>query len=469
MELIQRIVIIGLGNIGQGILPLLDKHFPGCDIVAFEPCPTPEARKAAAQFKVKLFEQRIARDNYQPLLTPWLEEGSYLLNLATSVSSTDLIRLAQRSQALYLDTCIEPWEYDHGTAGIATTNYQLRESMLELQRTSQGGSTAIVAHGANPGFVSVLMKRGLIAMARASGQPCPQPETPSEWAQLARHLGIRVIQISERDTQITRRTRAEDEFLNTWSVEGLVTECLQPAELGWGSHEPFLPVGGRRHDDGCGAAIMIDQPAHTLKVRSWSPNFLDFEAFLITHNEAVSIADYLTLRDDRGDVLYRPTSYYAYHPCDDAVASMRLLEDGTTDGIHASHVIKDEIVSGIDELGVFLISDRHPALWIGSNLSIGKARKMAVCNNATSLQVVSSIIAGMQWMHDHPRAGVVESEALDHDFVYRIVEPYWAPIIEQSVTWFPDPADRQLHFEKFLVAREASPRPAAADREALTL
>jgi homospermidine synthase len=28
-------------------------------------------------------------------------------------------------------------------------------------------------------------------------------------------------------------------FVNTWSVEGFVSEGLQPAELGWGTHEKW--------------------------------------------------------------------------------------------------------------------------------------------------------------------------------------------------------------------------------------
>ncbi len=29
--------------------------------------------------------------------------------------------------------------------------------------------------------------------------------------------------------------------MNTWSVEGFVSEGLQPAELGWGTHEKWMP------------------------------------------------------------------------------------------------------------------------------------------------------------------------------------------------------------------------------------
>ena len=219
--------------------------------------------------------------------------------------------------------------------------------------------------------------------------------------------------------------------------------------MGWGTHERTLPPRGRRHAQGSGAAIVIDQPCYTTKVKSWSPNFLDFEAWLITHNEAISIADYLTCRADN-QVSYRPTCYYAYYPCDDAVDSLALLAGGNAKAIHSTRILMDEITSGIDELGVFVISARHPALWLGSNLSIGKARKMAPYNNATSLQVVSSVVAGMAWAVENPRRGVVESDDLDQEFIYQRVEPYWAPIVCVSLPWWPLRRKSDLQVADFL-------------------
>jgi homospermidine synthase len=101
-------------------------------------------------------------------------------------------------------------------------------------------------------------------------------------------------------------------------------------------------------------------------------------------------------------------------------------------------VLKDEIDGGIDELGVLLLSDRHPSLWLGSQLSIHKARELAPHNNATSLQVVGSMMAAIERMQCHPRAGIIESEALDHDFVLAHARRYWEPIVHQFRHWHPE-------------------------------
>ncbi|MBR8094710.1 saccharopine dehydrogenase NADP-binding domain-containing protein [Burkholderia cenocepacia] len=446
----NRIVMVGFGNIGQALLPLLSTHFPEYDVHIFEASVGQSQRDVCRRYHAHLTEQRITKENYGAVLQPLLSSRDYLLNLATSVSTCDLIGLAQSSGAFYLDTCIEPWEYPQADSGIAITNYALREEVCELRRQSGGRSTAVVAHGANPGFVSILLKKGLVDMAKVHGIAHGPCLCSDDWARLARRLDVRVIQISERDTQVSALARRPGEFVNTWSVDGLVTECLQPAELGWGTHEVKLPPNARRHQYGSQAAIYLDRPSHTVKVKSWSPNFLDFDAYLITHNEAISIADYLTLRE-AGVPVYRPTAYYAYHPCDEAIDSMRLLADNTTAAIESTRILKDEIVSGIDELGVFLLSGTYPSLWIGSNLSIGKARKLADQNNATSLQVVAGAVAAMAWMREHPNEGVLESDDLDYQFVFDYAEPYWSPIVAQYTDWRPTATGQSLQFEDFLI------------------
>src|SRR5690606_40191538 len=112
-----------------------------------------------------------------------------------------------------------------------------------------------------------------------------------------------------------------NEFVNTWSVDGFVSEGCQPSELGWGTHEKWMPPQGRRHESGRKSAIYLLQPGAGTRVRTWTPKAGHFHGFLITHGESISISDYFTLRNG-DEVIYRPTVHYAYHPCDDAVLSV---------------------------------------------------------------------------------------------------------------------------------------------------
>ena len=70
------------------------------------------------------------------------------------------------------------------------------------------------------------------------------PKTREEWGRLAMKLGIKVIHCAERDTQVAEPRKQRNEFANTWSVDGFVSEGRQPAELGWGTHEKHFPPDG---------------------------------------------------------------------------------------------------------------------------------------------------------------------------------------------------------------------------------
>ena len=92
--------------------------------------------------------------------------------------------------------------------------------------------------------------------------------------------------------------------------------------------------------------------------------------------------------------MYRPTVHYAYHPCDDAVLSVHEFAGRNWHLQDRKRILMDEIIAGIDELGVLLAGHKKNAYWYGSQLSIDEARKLAPHNNATSLQVTVVVPGG---------------------------------------------------------------------------
>lgn len=434
-----RVVMVGFGSIGQAVLPLLHRHFElhpeQIRII------TADRRGAAIahDYRAGFSEIPLTPGNVVQVLEPRLGEGDILLNLSVDVSSKALVELCWRRGALYLDTCIEPWAggyTDASRSASQRSNYALREQILAFKRERPGGPTAIMTMGANPGLASVFVKQALLNIAADAGSDSGKPESREEWASLARRLGIKAIHIAERDTQSTARRKQRDEFVNTWSVDGFIDEGLQPAELGWGTHERHWPADAGRHAFGCRAAIYLNRPGAATRVRSWTPLEGEYHGFMITHGESISIADYLTLRRN-GDAVYRPTVHYSYHPCDDAVLSIHELAGRNWRPQHAQRIIRDEIVSGTDELGVLLMGHARGCYWYGSRLSIDAARELAPCNNATTLQVAAGVLAGLVWALRHPRAGVVEPEDLDHEAVMRIARPYLGEVTGVYGDWNP--------------------------------
>ena len=396
-------------------------------------------RAEAEHFAVKFLKTALTRDNYRQTLEPMLCAGDFLLNLSVDVSSVALILLARERGALYLDTCIEPWAGGYVDSKLAVetrSNYMMRLEALALRDFTRDAPTAVLTHGANPGLVSHLVKQALLNIAEDMGVDAGGPTSREQWAKLAQKLGVKVIHIAERDTQVTNKPKKLNEFVNTWSVDGFVSEGAQPAELGWGTHEKHFPADGSRHSVGSACAIYLNRPGASTRVRTWTPKAGHFHGFLITHSEAISLADYYTVREGER-VVYRPTTHYAYHPSDNAELSVHEFAGRNWHLQPHKRIMLDEITEGIDELGVLLAGHRRNAYWYGSQLSIEEARALAPFNSATSLQVTVAALAGMIWAMENPRRGIVEPDEMDYQRPLSICKPYLGPVVGEYTNWTP--------------------------------
>ena len=438
------IVMIGFGSIGRGTLPLLERHFTfdKAKLTVIDPVDTDRA--LLDQHGVAFIHQAVTRDNYKTLLGDLLKDGpgrGFCVNLSVDTSSLDIMEYCREIGALYIDTVVEPWVgfyFDKSKGPESRSNYALRETVLEARRRNPGGPTAVSCCGANPGMVSWFVKQALMNLKADIGVDGAEPTTREGWASLAHRLGVKGIHIAERDTQRSKTPKPRGVFVNTWSVEGFVSEGLQPAELGWGTHETWMPENGRTHASGCGAAIYLLQPGANTRVRSWTPTPGPQYGFLVTHNEAISIADYLTVRDAAGQAVYRPTCHYAYHPADDAVLSLH--EMFGAEGVRQPnwHILdENEIVDGVDELGVLLYGHAKNAYWFGSRLSIEETRRIAPYQNATGMQVTSAVLAGMVWALENPEAGIVEADDIDYRRCLEVQMPYLGPVEGHYTDWTP--------------------------------
>ena len=439
VEFPGRILIVGFGSIGQGILPLILRHVgvppERVSIVTADE----RGRAVAAEFGVKLICETLTRQSFRRVLNPLLGRGDFLLNVSVDVASTALIKLCWEKGAMYLDTCIEPWPggYTDPTVPAARrTNYALREEALALRPGNARSPTAVLTHGANPGLVSHLVKQALLNIAADTAAEAGNPQSRADWGDLARRLGVKVIHIAERDTQVSHVPKEPNEFVNTWSVDGFVSEGSQPAELGWGTHERNFPRDGKRHDFGCMCAIYLMQPGASTRVRTWTPLAGHFHGFCITHGESISIADYYTVRDG-AQAVYRPTVHYAYHPCDAAIVSLHEFAGRNWQLQEKKRILMDDIDKGIDELGVLLAGHKNNAYWFGSQLSIDAARKLAPHNSATSLQVTVACLAGMVWAIENPNCGITEPDEMDFRRNLEICMPYLGNVVGQYTDWTP--------------------------------
>lgn len=234
----NRFVLLGFGCVGQALMPLIFEKFDikpsQVTIIADEGARVEVAQQYGVSFKL----QQITPQNYLEVIGGTLEENDFLIDVSIGISSLALIILCNQKGALYINAATEPWKEEFVMEKMALnrrTNYSLREEVLHLKDKTQ--KTALITHGANPGLVSHFIKEALLNIAKDNGLTINRPKNAAEWANLAMTLGIKVIHVAEQDSQVTYPPKSPGEFVNTWSANGLILEGLQPAEIGWGTHE----------------------------------------------------------------------------------------------------------------------------------------------------------------------------------------------------------------------------------------
>lgn len=435
----NKILIIGLGSVGKGLLPLLRWKFPDVEINILTADPV--EYDIVTEFNVySLCTIPVTKENYEYQLGEFrLAAGDLLINAAVGVSSMDLIKWCDKNKVLYVDACIEPWEGGYESENVLeTTNTFLRRQLIDS--TMRCETTALIGMGANPGLVSAFVSEALTIMAEDHGI-----DPLASDAYKACMLGVKVIQISEEDTQ-SPYTQHPKQFTNTWSVDGLLTELKQRSEIGYGSHEPKNVAGITRIDGEVSA--YLDTIGAATKAYTWIPFKGKMDGFVLTHNESISIAESLSIRHNG----YSPTVFYCYNP---APYTTQAIHEWSHSGYpeikkEQKHVFSsDEIWIGSDTLGVLLMTDNY-SFWYGSRLENIVAENHFPYNNATTLQVTATILSGIEWMLRNPKEGVCEAHTIPSKELLSGIRPFLGDMIQSYTKWAPE---GDLTFETFRVKK----------------
>jgi homospermidine synthase len=392
--------------------------------------------------------EKITPKNLDQILSQYLGNGGLLFDLAWNIDANDIIKWCHDHNVLYVNTSVEVWDPTEGflTRSLLEKSLYLRQmKLLELSRDWKDAPTAVVDHGANPGLITHFVKQGLLDIAArtcADKKVSPKDEQEivhlaknRDFALLAQKLGVKVIHCSERDTQIASRPKEVNEFVGTWSIEGLREEGTAPVEIGWGTHEGKLPYLAHMPPYGPKNMIFLPQMGINTWVRSWIPDE-EIVGMVIRHGETYGLSQLLTVWED-GNAIYRPTVHYAYMPCHDTLSSLYELRSRNYELQPRLRIMTNEIISGEDIMGALLMGHSYKSWWTGSSLGIDEARSLAPGQNATTLQVAAGIVAAVLWMLENPREGIKPPEDLPHDFVLDIARPYLGKFISTPSDWTP--------------------------------
>ncbi len=453
MEFKGKILVIGCGSVSQCAIPLILKLIdsPPKNITIMDFVDNRHRVKTGLDKGVNYVVDRVTPQNYDALLKKYVGPGDLIIDLAWNIECMTMLQWCRDNKILYINTSVEVWDpYKKGVNNSDPRELTLYARQMEIRELlkkwgDNNGSTAIVDHGANPGLVSHFTKIALEDIAKKIIEDKPKDKRVKilkealdnkNYPELARNADVKVIHISERDTQITNRPKEIDEFVNTWSIEGFFEEGIAPAEMGWGTHEKNIPGGAYFHKKGPKNQICLESMGVNTWVRSWVPD-CEIVGMVIRHGEAFGISDRLTVWNKRGKAIYRPTVHYAYCPSDAAINSLHELEMRRYNLQEKQRIMSNEIIKGDDRLGVLLMGHDFNSWWTGSLLDIEETRKLAPNQNATTLQVAISVVSAARWMIENPNKGFNLPDDIPHEDIMKIARPYLGPFISIPVDWTP--------------------------------
>jgi len=433
-EFNKKILFVGYGSVAQCALPMLFKlvKVPARNITVMDFEDKRKALKPMLAKGVKYVRAQVAKKNMSSLLGKYLSAGDMLIDLAWNIDACEILQWCHDRGVLYINTSTELWDPYKGAVDKHPTERTLYVRHMAMRKMIAGwktkGPAAVIEHGANPGLISHFAKKGLIDIANslisdgkakgARAEKLRQLVNDRTFNELSREIGVKVIHVSERDTQVTDKPKQVNEFVNTWSVEGFREEGVAPAELGWGTHEKTLPRMGMN-----------------TWISTWVPNYC-IHGMLVRHGEAFTLSDRLTVWK-KGRAVYRPTVHYAYCPSDSAIASLNELRGYDFKLQPKVRILGDEITSGYDTLGTLLMGHDYNAWWTGTILGIDESRKLIPHQNATTIQVAIGVLSAAMWMMDNPETGFNVPEDLPHDYILRIAKPWIGKLHSAKSDWTP--------------------------------
>jgi len=446
----HRVLFLGFGSVAECTLPIFFRHVecPPRNVTVMDFEDRAGKLREWRRKGVTFVRNKVTPENLGSLLGTHVSRGDLVVDLAWNIDAGEILQWCHDHGVLYINTSTEVWDpyAARGTPPTERTLYCRHMGLRQRIATwTEPGPTAVLEHGANPGLISHFTKQGLIDIAEAALAEGTVAGAAAEtvrgllssrsFAGLARALGVKVIHVSERDTQVTGVPKAVDEFVNTWSIEGFREEGTTTAEMGWGTHERWLPPLAFEHASGPRNQICLARMGMNTWVRSWVPSG-PIVGMVIRHGEAFTLSERLTV-EEGGTAVYRPTVHYAYCPCDAAIASLTELKGAGYRLQSRLRILADEITSGSDALGALLMGHPFTSWWIGSDLGIDECRRLLPHQNATTMQVAISVVAAVQWMIANPALGVRVPEDLPHDFVLDVARPYLGNFISTRSDWTP--------------------------------
>jgi homospermidine synthase len=446
------LLIVGCGSVGHAILETL----PLCrlippkifaNVVIIEPRELNKDVVSRFPGKIEHIKTALTPTTLNRVMNSILDKFKPVacIDVSVDVDALAILRCCVAKKCLYINTSMELWQVENANRldrnpraiELRTLYHHLWEAKKEFAKSK---SSVVVDNGMNPGLVSHFVMCGLY---KAGDATTKKLIVQGKFSEAARREGLRVIHVSERDTQQPKKKLDyKKTFYNTWSVLGFVAEARDPVQIGHGTHEKSIP-GEIIPRDGPRNMIFLPKRGMDVRLRSFVPGG-PIEGYAIPHGEANTLSLTLTSKNDYG--VYRPSVYYVYQCSEIAQKSLEWMRKNDYHMQPNWHVLSlPEIKSGYDAVGALLCFADGRTYWSGTILSVPQVKKLGYkFSGPTTVQVAISIISTLRWLLKNKSLGFMTPESVPWKEILSTCKKFLGSIVCKEVKANLQSADLSL-------------------------
>jgi len=363
----------------------------------------------------------INKKNFQNVFSKYLEEGDFLIDFADSVGTKDFIEWCANRNIMYLNTGETDWE--DNWYNIFEENVKKNKLRDEIKQKENINKYPIVLqHGNNPGLVSHFVKAGLEYIVKKqfkNNKNYNKLLEENKFNKLAKELDLKEIHVNDNDYQEINDKFDESKLYSSWSIDSFFFEMLSEATANIGTCEKINYENECKMLDRKNGFLEFKDLAIDKIGKTYYPKGI-FEGFLVPHEETITIAKTLELKDGE-EVIYRPTVMFLYSPCNFAVKYLKKarVNDYLNPDINKPQDIKESIIRGFkypemaeiiykekikkgtEYVGVLLLGNKFNPVWIGNRIKknfLYKDKKTSFWQTPTITPVAMSALAATCWM-----------------------------------------------------------------------
>lgn len=405
----------------------------------------------------------ITRDNFRQVFEPYLYSGDLLIDFADTVGTRDICDWCAEKNIMYINTGEADWP--DNWYSIFDEN-ELKNALKDKYNNNQVTNKypIVLQHGNNPGLVSHFVKAAIEYIVNTQFKKDKQLKMllkNNKFNEAAQALGIKMIHVNDIDLQEVKDEYSDTLLFSTWCTDSFWFEMLSEATLNIGTHEKI------DFEDECNFVnyqkgfLEFKKIAADKKCRTYYP-FGEFEGFLVPHEETITIAKSLEVKEG-GQVVYRPTVMFVYSPCAYATnyfinakvndypepdpskpmdcedINDRTIIRGYVYPNNFEIVYQEKIVSGTEYVGVLLIGDNFEPVWVGNRVEASflyKNKKNSYWQTPTITPVAMSALAAVCWMLKNKEKGGIyfPDDIMDYKYILHIAEKYISKTIYKTIS-----------------------------------